>query len=94
VSATVREVPAWELSRIVQSEPDGQLIDRFFRVYQPHYSREGSRHVITIPPTRTGEYPESWISQPDQSLTDFLIAVTFVRQPARAHITVPQERAA
>lgn len=93
MSATVREVPAWELSRIVQSAPDPYLIDLFFRVHEPHYTQEGERHVISIPPKRPGEYPESWISRPGQSLTDFLVAITFARQTDRVG-AITMERAA
>jgi hypothetical protein len=96
MSATVREVPAWELSATMQCEPDAHLIDLFFRVHQPHYTKEGERHVLTIPPKSPTEYPEAWVSTRGQSLTDFLVAITFARQTerVRAATNFSQERAA
>lgn len=97
MSATVREVPAWELSATMHCEPDPQLIDLFFRVHQPHYTKEGERHVITIPPKAPTEFPEAWVSTKGQSLTDFLVAITFARQTDRVRAAthyIPQERAA
>jgi hypothetical protein len=73
---TAQPVPAWEVSEQLLSALDQRIIDTFCRIYQPTFSREGERWVLTIPAAHNGGVHESWASSPAQSLAEFITAIS------------------